>query len=65
VNTVGEPDVGKPHVRFDEGRLARRSALDQPPTLLHCARHFAISVENSSPEGAAELELGSSSASNR
>ena len=24
VNTVGEPDEGKPHVRFDEGRLARR-----------------------------------------
>ncbi len=23
VNTVGEPDEGKPHVRFDEGRLAR------------------------------------------
>jgi hypothetical protein len=26
VNTVGEPDEGKPHVRFDEGRLARCSA---------------------------------------
>jgi hypothetical protein len=24
VNIVGEPDEGKPHVRFDEGRLARR-----------------------------------------
>jgi hypothetical protein len=23
MNTVGEPDEGKPHVRFDEGRLAR------------------------------------------
>ena len=23
VNTVGKPDEGKPHVRFDEGRLAR------------------------------------------
>ena len=26
VNTVGEPDEGKPHVRFDEGRLARIDA---------------------------------------
>jgi hypothetical protein len=33
MNTVGEPDEGKPHVRFDEGRLARRTASDQPPTL--------------------------------
>jgi hypothetical protein len=28
VNTVGKPDEGKPHVRFDEGRLAR--ALPKP-----------------------------------
>lgn len=30
VNTVGKPDEGKPHVRFDEGRLARfaRPAAD-------------------------------------
>ena len=25
VNTVGEPCEDKPHARFDEGRLARRS----------------------------------------
>src|SRR5439155_14439172 len=25
VNTVGEPDEGELHVRFDEGRLARRA----------------------------------------
>jgi len=32
VNTVGEPDDGKPQVRFDEGRLGRLR-LSQPPTL--------------------------------
>ena len=32
MNTVGEPDEGKPHVRFDEGRLGRLR-LSQPPTL--------------------------------
>ncbi len=32
VNTVGEPDEGKPHVRFDEGRLGR-FRLNQSPTL--------------------------------
>ena len=33
VNTVGEPDEGKPHVRFDEGRLARTLRCpDQSPT---------------------------------
>jgi len=32
VNTVGEPDEGKPHVRFDEGRLGRLR-LNQSPTL--------------------------------
>ncbi len=26
MNTVGEPCAGKPHARFDEGRLARRFA---------------------------------------
>ena len=32
MNTVGEPDEGKPHVRFDEGRLGRLP-LNQSPTL--------------------------------
>ena len=32
MNTVGEPDEGKPHVRFDEGRLGRLR-LSQSPTL--------------------------------
>jgi hypothetical protein len=32
VNTVGEPDEGKLHVRFDEGRLGRLR-LNQSPTL--------------------------------
>lgn len=32
MNTVGEPDEGKPHVRFDEGRLGR-PRLNQSPTL--------------------------------
>lgn len=32
VNTVGEPDEGKLHVRFDEGRLVR-PAPNQSPTL--------------------------------
>jgi hypothetical protein len=32
MNTVGEPDEGKPHVRFDEGRLGR-FRLNQSPTL--------------------------------
>jgi hypothetical protein len=35
VNTVGEPDEGKPHIRFAEGRLARcparPAAYSTPP----------------------------------
>ena len=33
VNTVGEPCEGKPHARFDEGRLERPERLNQSPTL--------------------------------
>ena len=43
VNTVGEPDEGEPHVRFDEGRLARRFPPDQSPTLLGCHFHARVS----------------------
>jgi hypothetical protein len=33
VNIVGEPCEGKPHARFDEGRLERPERLNQSPTL--------------------------------
>lgn len=48
MNIVGEPCEGKPHARFDEGRLARPVWLNQSPTLRNYGpRNVAASVSPS------------------
>jgi len=45
MNTAGEPDEGKPHVRFDEGRPARR--LRRTSRLLY-QRLIPVALESQS-----------------